>query len=167
MEKEKRAVMGELSNPSDGPEDEWRLERYDFFDPIIRANIALPLMTNGHCTVTALDGSALEVQSFKYEETWVELKIEFEFEAMFVGGPRPPSRIYLVFLGRALEKRSEYWTGSSRDNELLYRLMANIRQALCLLKGKSEERIKTVEFVLSSSPHFKSLSNFQSEEIVR
>jgi hypothetical protein len=88
---------------------------------------------------------------------------------MFVDGPTPPPRTYQVFLGRALERRPEYWTGSPQDNELLYHLMANIRHALCLLRsGRSEEtRIKTVEFALSNSPYWKSLSNFQSGEIVR
>ncbi len=161
--------MSEFSNSSDAPENGWRLEYYEVVGRITGEIFAMPIMTNGQCRVTTLARPGPLAHRFKYEETWAGSKIEFEFEAMFVDGPTPPPRTYQVFLGRALERRPEYWTGSPQDNELLYHLMANIRHALCLLRsGRSEEtRIKTVEFALSNSPYWKSLSNFQSGEIVR
>ena len=101
------------------------------------------------------------------EETWSDVKIEFEFQAIFVGGIA--STTYQVLLAHALERCPEYWVGSPRDNDLLYHLMSNIRQTLCLLKsGYSEDtRIKTVEFVLSTLSRWKTLSNFKTAEVVR
>jgi hypothetical protein len=145
---------------------EWRLEYVEYTSSVIGDTLRRPNMTNGKCRVTTLFRPGPFAHGFKYEDEWRDIKIEFEFEAIFVG---QSETTYQVFLGRALNERADYWDGSSRDNELLSHLMANIRQALCLLKsGYSEEtRIRTVEFVLSKWPHWKTVSGFQSAEIVR
>jgi hypothetical protein len=123
-------------------------------------------MTNGQCRITTLSRPGSLAHSFRYEEAWKDSKIDFEFSAALLDGFG--STTYRVFLGIVLDKRLEYWTGSPRDNELLYHLMRNIRRGLCLLKGGASEetRIKTVEFALSTSRRWRSLSNFHSEEIV-
>jgi hypothetical protein len=159
--------MSALSDFAGRPENDWRLDHYKVANTVTGRILTMPIMTNGQCIVTALRRPGPLAHHFKYEETWTGSKLEFEFEAIFIGAIT--STTYQVFLGRALERRPEYWTGSLQDNALLYHLMANIRRALCLLRsGPSEEsRIKTVEFVLSRSSHWRTLSGFQSEEIVR
>jgi hypothetical protein len=159
--------MSESPNFPGNSNSGWRLEYYEAENPVTARMLKLPIMTNGLCRVMTLERPGPLAHHFKYEETWSDVKIEFEFQAIFVGGIA--STTYQVLLAHALERCPEYWVGSPRDNDLLYHLMSNIRQALCLLKsGYSEDtRIKTVEFVLSTWSRWKTLSNFKTAEVVR
>ena len=158
--------MNESSDRADNAPGEWRLEYYEFTDPVFGDVLQRPIMTNGQCRVTALSLPGPLAHRFKYKEVWSGMRIEFEFEAIYSSQSQ---NAYQVFLGHALKGRPEYWIGSSRDNELLSSLILNIRRALCLLQtGPSDStRIRTVEFVLSDWPHWKTLLGFQSAEIVR
>ena len=161
----RRTDMSESPDSSGNSNSGWRLEHYEAENPVTGRMLKLPIMTNGLCRVTTLKRPG--AHHFKYEETWSDVEIiEFEFQALFIGGIA--STTYQVLLAHALERCPEYWVGSPRDNDLLYHLMSNIRQALCLLKsGCSEDtRIKRVEFVLSTWSHWKTLSNFKTAEVV-
>jgi hypothetical protein len=157
----RRIIMNEL------PERGWRLEYYEVANPLTGHLLKEPIMTNGQCRVTTLKRPGPLGHHFRYEDTWRDSKVVFEFPAILVGGIL--STTYQVALGHALTKHPEYWGGLPCDNELLNHLMSSIRQALCMLKsGYSDEtRIKTVEFALSDWPHWKMLSGFQTSEIVR
>jgi hypothetical protein len=161
------ATMSESSNASGNDKSGWRLEYYPRKNVATGGTIKQPIMTKDLCQIKALKRPGPLGHHFKYEEAWMNSMFEFEFEAIFVGGIS--STTYQVFLGAALERHPEYWGGSPQDNALLDHLMANIREALSLLRsGPTEEsRITRVEFVLSDSPHWQRLSDFQSQEIVR
>jgi hypothetical protein len=157
------ANMGDLSNSSDRHETVLRLEHYEVYSDILRCLISRPIMTNGQCRVTMLKRGGAMGDRFKYEETWIGSKIEFEFEGAIVGDAHS-STTYQVFLYRALDQRPDYWT-----NEFLNHLMANIRQAIRLLRNdehSEKETIKIVEFGLSRLRYWKHLVNFQSKEVV-
>ena len=146
---------------------DWRLEWYGAQNPVTGSILNRPIMTNGQCRVTALLLPGPLAHKFKYQEAWGELLLDFEFEANLVGGINTTT--YQVLLCLALERRPEYWIGSSRDQALLNCLMSNIRQALCLLRrGPTEAtRIRTVEFALSPWSHWQTFSDFRSTEIIR
>jgi hypothetical protein len=146
---------------------DWRLEWYEAQNPVTGGPLHRPIMTNGQCRVTALLLPGPLAHRFKYQEAWGELLLDFEFAAKLVGGI--DATTYQVFLSHALDQRPEYWTGSSRDDPLLNRLMSNIRQALCLLRSGPTEttRIRTVEFVLSLWSRWQTLSDYRSTEIIR
>jgi len=146
---------------------DWRLEWYEAQNPVTGSILNRPIMTNGQCRVTALLLPGPLAHKFKYQEAWRELLLDFEFEAKLMGGINATT--YQVFLCLALERRPEYWIGSSRDQALLNCLMSNIRQALCLLRSGPTEatRIRTVEFVLSLWSRWQTLSDYHSTEIIR
>jgi hypothetical protein len=156
--------MSESSGSSEGTQEVWRVERYQYTNPATGQTYPLPFVTDGQCHVMTT-GHGPQTDYFNYEEIWSDTKIEFAFDAGVVD-----PNTYQVFLGRALEKHPELWIGSPRDAELLGHLLSNLRQALCMLRtGPTEEqRIGTVEFVLSRGwSRWTSFAGFQTEERVR
>jgi hypothetical protein len=146
-------------------EDIWRLDHYQYTNPVTGETYPHPIMTNGRCRVI-VDRRGPFGHRFTYEEMWADIRIEFSFQAVISD---QLGTTYQVLLAHAFENHPELWTGTPRDAELLRHLMSNIRQALCLLKsGPSDEtRIRTVEFVLSSWLRWKEFASFQIEERVR
>jgi hypothetical protein len=144
---------------------EWHLEYYDYTNPVTGRTYPLPIMTDGRCRIVVLGQNAF-VSSFTYEEMWAGAKIEFSFEAVYIGQARTT---YQVILDSALERHPEFWLGSPRDTDLLRHLMSNIRQGLCLLKSgpRDEHRITAVEIVLSRWSRWKDFSASGFEGRVR
>jgi hypothetical protein len=156
--------MSGSSDFSEGTEKVWRVESYQYTNPTSGRTYPRSIVTNGRCRVIGT-GHGPHGDFFNYEEIWGDTKIEFAFDAGIVD-----PNTYQVFLGRALEKHPEFWTGLPRDADLLRHLLSNLRQALCMLRtGPTEEqRIRTVVFLLSRGwSRWTSLAGFQTEEHVR
>src|SRR5262249_45097924 len=67
---------------------EWRLEYFEYTSSVTGDTLRKPIMTSGQCRITTLSRPGPFAHEFKYEEVWRDIKIEFEFEAIYVGQSR-------------------------------------------------------------------------------